>query len=168
MNNQQPYQQPGQQRYPQQQYQQPYQQQYPQQQYPMPVRRLSTNRSLLLFILLSALTFGIYGLIVMYSLSEDLNDIASRYDGRKTMNFLLMALIISPLTFGIGGIVWFHNISDRIGNELRRRNIIYSFGAGSYWGWGVLGALILIGPFIYYYKLFKSMNLLSESFNMYG
>ena len=168
MNNQRPNQQPYQQQYQQpyqQQYQQPYQQQIMQ---PAPMRKLGTSRSLLLFILLSALTFGIYGLIVMYSLSEDLNYIASRYDGRKTMNFLLMALIVSPLTFGIGGIVWFHNISDRIGNELRRRNIYYSFGAGSYWGWGVLGALILIGPFVYYHKLFKSMNLLSESFNMYG
>ena len=52
--------------------------------------------------------------------------------------------------------------------ETHMRNINFSFGAGSYWGWGVLGPLIIVGPFVYYYKLFKSMNLLSESFNMNG
>ena len=152
MNNQQPYQQP---------YQQPMMP-------PTPARQLKTNRGLLKFILLSAITFGIYGIVVMYSLSEDLNDIATRYDGKKTMNFLLVSLILTPITFGIAGIVWFHKISARIGNELQRRNIDYSFGAGTYWGWGVLGAIIVIGPFVYYHKLFKAMNLLSESFNVYG
>ncbi len=41
-------------------------------------------------------------------------------------------------------------------------------GALSYWGWNVLGAWIVVGPFIYKYKLFKAMNLLSMHYNVNG
>ncbi|MCH5323704.1 MAG: DUF4234 domain-containing protein [Eubacterium sp.] len=126
---------------------------------------IKTNRGLLKFILLSAITFGIYGLVIMSEISQDINMIASRYDGRKTMHYCLLVFIVAPITLGIGGLVWYHNISDRIGMELKRRNIPYSFGAGSFWGWCILGSLIFVGPFIYQYKLFKSMNLLGANYN---
>lgn len=140
---------------------------YQQQTY-VPVRQLNTNRGLLKFILLSIITLGIYGLVVMSSVGEDLNLIASRYDGKKTMHFCLLAFLISPLTLGVGTLVWYHKMSDRINSELRRRNINYSFGSGTFWGWCILGSLIIIGPIIYMAKLFQAMNMLSESYNMYG
>ena len=104
----------------------------------------------------------------MSAVSTDINTIASRYDGKKTMHFCLVLFIFSWLTCGIVPIVWFHNISGRIGNELRRRGINYSFGAGSFWGWDVLGSLIIVGPFIYAHKLFKAMNLLAADYNVKG
>lgn len=134
----------------------------------IPVCQLSTNRGLLKFILLSAITFGIYSLFVMSEVSTSINVIASRYDGKKTMHYLLMAIIVSPLTFGIGGLVWCHNFSERIGNELMRRRINYSFGAGTFWGWGLIGSLILVGPFVYYHKLFQAMNMISADYNING
>lgn len=134
----------------------------------MPMGQLKTNRGLLKYILLSLITFGIYGLVVMSSVSTDINIIAGRYDGKKTMHYCLVCFIFSWLTLGIVPIVWYHNISNRIGNELNRRGIAYSFGAGSFWGWGVLGAFILVGPYIYMHKMLKSMNLLSENYNING
>jgi len=133
-----------------------------------PVYKLKTNRGLIKYILLSLITFGIYGLVIMSCVSSDINIIASKYDGKKTMHFCLLAFIFSWLTFGIAPIVWYHRISARIGRELSRRGIAYSFGAGSFWGWNVLGSLIAIGPFIYVHKLFKAMNLLSEDYNING
>ena len=127
--------------------------------------KLKTNRGLIKYILLSVITFGIYGLVAMSSVSSDINLIASKHDGKKTMHYCLMTFIFSWLTLGIGPLVWYHNISNRIGNELMRRNIAYSFGAGSFWGWSILGALIGIGPLVYTHKLFKAMNLLSASYN---
>ena len=135
---------------------------------PRPVGQLKTNRGLLKYILLSLITFGIYGLVVMSAVSTDINTIAGRYDGKKTMHFCLVYFIFSWLTLGIVPIVWYHKLSARIGNELARRGIAYSFGAGTYWGWNVLGSLIIVGPFIYLHKLFKSMNLLSENYNING
>ena len=133
-----------------------------------PALKLKTNRGLLKFILLSLITFGIYALVVMSTISTDINVIASRYDGKKTMHFCLLLFIVAPLTLGIGALVWYHRISNRIGSELARRGIAYSFGAGSFWGWNVLGSLIVIGPLVYHHKLFKSMNLLCADYNVKG
>ena len=79
-----------------------------------------------------------------------------------------MAFVFSWLTFGIAPFVWSHKISARIGNELKRRGIGYSFGAGTFWGWNILGAFIGIGPLVYTHKLLKAMNKLSEHYNVYG
>lgn len=135
---------------------------------PAPYGQLKTNRGLLKFVLLSIITFGIYGIVVLSGISGDINLIASRYDGKKTVHYCLVYFVFSWLTLGIYPLVWYHGLSNRIGNELKRRNISYSFGAGTFWGWGVLGSLIIVGPFIYNYKLFKSMNLLSEDYNIHG
>lgn len=145
---------------------QPVQQPAPQQ--TAPVGQLKTNRGLLKFILLNIITLGIYSLVIFSGISSDINVIASRYDGKKTMHFCLLFFLVGPITLGIADIVWFHRISNRIGNELKRRQIAYSFSASSFWLWNVLGAVIIVGPFVYLHKLFKAMNMLSENYNING
>ena len=134
----------------------------------VPVKQLKTNRGLLKYILLSIITFGIYPLVIWSSVSTDINIIASRYDGKKTMHYCLLAFIFTGLTFGIAPFVWCHRLYARVGNELNRRGISYSIGAGTFWGWYILGMLICVGPFIAIHKLFKAMNLLSADYNVNG
>ncbi len=166
--NQQRYRQSYQQTY-QQSNQQPYQEPYRQPACPAaPAKQLRTNRGLLEFLLLSFITLGIYGIVVMSRISREINLIAGRYDGRKTMHYCLVLFVFSWLTWGIVPLIWSHRLSDRIGTELARRGIPYSFGADSFWGWGFFGSLILIGPFIYQYKLLKAMNLLCADYNARG
>lgn len=136
--------------------------------YAMPRRQLNTSRGLVKFILLNMITFGIYGIVVMSGISTDINEVASRYDGKKTTHYCLMAFLFSWLTLGISPIVWFHKLSSRIGNELARRGIAYSFGAGTFWGWNVLGSLIGVGPLVYTHKLMRAMNLLCSHYNVNG
>lgn len=62
---------------------------------------LQTNRSLTKYILLGLITLGIYDIVVMTKISNDINTIASKHDGRHTMNFCLVFFIFSWLTFGI-------------------------------------------------------------------
>ena len=133
-----------------------------------PVGQLKTNKGLLKTILLSLVTFGIYPLVVMSSVSNDINIVASRYDGKRTMHYCLLTFVIIPLTLGIAGIVWYHKISDRIGAELNRRGIDYSFSAADYWLWSVLGSLIIVGPFVYLHKMFKAVNLMNAHYNQNG
>lgn len=133
-----------------------------------PANKLKTNRGLVKYILLSLITFGIYGLVVMSKISTEINVIASRYDGKKTMHYCLVVFIFSWLTCGIVPIVWIHKLSNRIGAELTRRGIDYKFSASTYWLWGVLGSLIVVGPFIYYHKFFKAMNQLCADYNEKG
>ena len=106
--------------------------------------------------------------MVLSAVSSDINVIASRYDGKKTTHFCLLLFVFSWLTLGIAPLVWYHKISARIGNELSRRGIAYSFGAGSFWGWNILGSLIVVGPLVYLHKLLKAMNLLSQHYNTHG
>lgn len=127
-----------------------------------------TNKGLLKYILLGIITFGIYPLVVMSVLSEDVNIVASRYDNKRTMHFLLMALIVSPITCGIAGFVWYHRISNRIGAELKRRGVAYDFSAADFWLWSILGSLIVIGPFVYLHKMFRATNLMCENYNQNG
>lgn len=131
-----------------------------------PAAQLKTNRSLAKFILLSIVTLGIYGLVVMCGISKDINTIASRYDNKKTMHFAPVILVFSWLTLGIVPLIWYHRLSGRIGAEMLRRRIPSDFGAKDFWLWGILGALIIVGPFIYAHRLLKNMNLLAQDYNM--
>lgn len=133
-----------------------------------PVAQLKTSRNAIKTILLTILTFGIYAIVLYSKMSSEINLAASRYDGKKTMNFALLFFLVGPLTLEIGTLVWFHKFSKRIGEELKRRNIDYSFGAGSFWLWDMLGILILVGPFIYLHKVTKAMNLINEDYNING
>ena len=133
-----------------------------------PVSQLRTNRGLAKFIILSILTLGIYSLVVFAHISEETNIVCSRYDGQKTMNYWLLVFIVGPLTLGIGYLVWHHKLCARIGSELKRRGLDCKFGAGDFWGWGILGSLIVVGPLVFTYKLFKAMNTLNADFNEKG
>ncbi len=134
----------------------------------VPVAKRKTNKSLAKYIFLSIITLGIYGLVVMSSVSNDVNIAASRYDGKRTMHYCLLAFLVGPITLGIAYIVWFHKISNRIGKELKRRNIAYDFSCADFWLWNVLGSIIIVGPFIYYHKLFKADNLMCADYNVRG
>ena len=133
---------------------------------PVPLR---TNRRLLKLVLLNLVTFGIYGIVLFSGISSDINTIASRFDGKKTMHYCLLRFLVGPFTLGIGALVWHHRLCNRIDDELRRRGIAYRFGAGAFWGWNIFGTLLLLtGPFIYRYKLIKAMNQLCEDYNARG
>lgn len=158
------------------QYQAPQQPQYQAQQQPQyqaqqqygSVAQLRTNRSFAKVFFLSLITLGIYGLVCYGNVTDDVNTVCSRYDGKKSMNYYLLFFIVGPITLGIAMIVWMHNICNRIGNELKRRQSGYSFSASDFWLWGVLGTLIIVGPFVFGHKFFKAVNLMNDSFNRYG
>lgn len=128
---------------------------------------MKTNRGLLKFILLNFITCGIYGIVFYSAIGEDINIIATRRDGKKTMHYCLVFFLLGPITCGIFTIVWFHGVSARIGEEARARGIAGNFGASTFWLWNVLGSLIIVGPFIYMYRLCKTMNALSANYNYY-
>ena len=129
---------------------------------------LRTNRSMVKFYLLSFVTLGIYGLVLMSHVSVEINHIASQHDGRRTMHYCLMLFLLSWLTLGIYPLIWYRNLCSRIGDELYRRNINYKFGVGCYWGWNIFGSLIIVGPFIFCHKFLKAMNKLCDDYNING
>ena len=135
---------------------------------PKSALQLRTERGLAKYFLLGLITFGIYPLVVESHISEELNLVVSPYDGKRTMHFCLIVFIFSWLTLYIAPIVWYHRTSARMGDELVRRRIDYSFGAADFWLWNVLGSFILVGPLIYIYKRMKAMNLINADYNEKG
>ena len=132
-----------------------------------PEKKLKTNRSLIKFILLSAVTLGVYGIISMTELTNSLNRAAGVH-GRKEMHFCLIFFVVGPLTLGIGFLIWNHNMAVKIGNELERRGINYNLTPSQFWLFGILLLPVIIGPFIYLHKMFKAVNLICEDYNKLG
>lgn len=126
--------------------------------------KLQTNRSMWKLMILSILTFGVYGILFFIPFSFDLDKIAPKKDLSKTMNYL-WAYLLSVFTLAIVLDIWHYQIVERIEEALAARNIDYSFGTGDFWGWFFFGSLILVGPFVYFHKLCTAMNLLCESYN---
>lgn len=132
-----------------------------------PRLQLPTRRGLGKMIFLGLLTLGIYPMVIWSRIVTELNLAASRYDGKRTMPYFGMVLL-APITLGIFAFVWIHRFCRRIGDELQRRNIDYQFGPGTFWLWNILGILIIVGPFVFLYKLMKSMNQINADFNLNG
>lgn len=128
-----------------------------------------TDRSLLAFIVFSIITCGIYGIVVYCKITNEINRAASQHDGKHSMHYLLI-VFFTLLTFGIVYFVWAHRLCNRIGNELKRRQIElpFTFNADTFWLWEVLGALIFVGPFFFLHRLLTAMNKINESYNQIG
>lgn len=128
---------------------------------------LPDRRGLGKMFFLGILTLGIYPLVIWSRMVTELNILASRYDGRRTMPYFAM-MTLAPITLGIYVFVWMHKLCNRIEGELLRRDLDYRFSAKTFWLWNILGSLILVGPFVFLHKLCKAMNLLNRDFNDRG
>ena len=126
--------------------------------------KLRTDRSMWKFMILTVLTFGIYSILFFIPFSFDLDKVAPKSDRSRTMNYLWVYLL-AFFTFGSVIYVWHYQIAARVEEALERRKIEYEFGTGDFWGWFLFGSLILVGPFVYFHKLCKAMNLLCASYN---
>ncbi len=126
---------------------------------------LREERSFISYLFLNILTIGIYSIVQVSHIGSEVNLIASEHDGKHTMHFCWIVFLLSWCTLGIANLVWYHKISNRIGAELRRRNLHYDFDAGTFWLWWILGSIIYIGPWVYIYKRIHAMNLLNADYN---
>lgn len=106
-----------------------------------PKLQLPVKRSLWKMILFSILTLGIYPMVIWSRLAGEVNLVASRYDGERSMSFFGM-LMLTPVTLGIHSLVWMHKLCRRIGAELQRRYIEYTFGSKDFWIWAFLMGIL--------------------------
>lgn len=132
-----------------------------------PVAQLNEKRNWAKMFFLGILTLGIYPALSWYRIACDINLIAFKHDGKRTMSFWLL-MFLGLITCEIATLVWLHKITNRIGNELKTRNIDYKLSAKHFWLWNTLGLLIIVGPLVYIHKVCKAMNLLSKDYNQKG
>jgi len=101
--------------------------------------KLTTNRGFWLTLLLSIITFGIYGFYLIYAFARETN-IACKDDNKKTSG-LLIFLLLSFVTFSIYAIVWFCMWIGRCNEYLRKNNKPEGLQVSTY-----LLTLFLLGP----------------------
>jgi len=126
--------------------------------------KLKTNRNMWKLMILTILTLGIYSIASFMPLSFDLDKAAPKPDRSKTMNYLF-AYVISLFTFSIVLIIWNYHIAERIEEALAQRNIEYEFSTSDFWIWYFVGSFFLVGPFVYFHKLCRAMNLICADYN---
>ena len=126
--------------------------------------KLQENRSMWKLMILSIFTLGIYSIIFFIPFSFDLDKIHPNKDHSKGLNYL-WAFILAHFTGSIVLAVWHHMTASKVEEALIARHINYKFGTNEFWKFYILGSFIVVGPFIYYHKLCKAMNLLCEDYN---
>ena len=117
-------------------------------------QKLPTDRSFPMYVLLDIITGHIYQAFMLSKMSKEINIVAQ--DGKKTMNYMKLFLVMigAGLLFALGFwvksmiitkisyvllfaltiflFIWLLGISDRIGKELKRREVNYKFGASTF------------------------------------
>lgn len=127
------------------------------------MERKKEDRSLLIYMLLSVVTCGIYGLIFMWSFTNDLNDVSSAKDpdGWRSPNFIIVILLMI-VTCGIYSWYWLY----KVGNTIQRSGDDYGVRVDESGTTLILWCLLLgVGGLISYHLMFKNMNKICRKYN---
>ena len=127
----------------------------------MPLR---TDRSLLIYILLTIVTCGIYSWIFIYQLIQDVN-IACDGDGDETPNFW-MFFLLTFVTCGIYGYVWYYKLGNRLQVNCARYGAPTNEGGSAVLLWMIFGVLLCgVGAFIGWNILITNTNTVCAGYN---
>lgn len=125
---------------------------------------LKTDRSLLMYILLSIVTCGIYSWYFLYSIARDVNEVCEG-DGKKTPG-LLKFILLSMITCGIYSWVWYYNLGNRLQENAPRYGLQFSENGTSVLIWLIFGSFLCgIGAFIAMNILIKNTNAICAAYN---
>ena len=125
---------------------------------------LKSDRSLLMYILLNIVTCGIYSWFFIHKLAKDVNE-GCAGDGKKTAG-LLMYILLNTVTCGIYGWIWDYQLGNRLAENARRYNLMFSENGTTVLMWNIFGSLLCgIGPFIALNILIKNSNQICIAYN---
>jgi len=128
------------------------------------MRRIKNDRSLIVYILLSIVTCGIYPLYAIYSMAEDINTVCAE-DGQRTTG-LLLYIVFNLITCGFYSLIWWAKSASRIRDYGVKYGIPVSTSGTTYLLWTLFGLLICgIGPYIALYQYLHSLNNIAWHFN---
>lgn len=131
---------------------------------PVAAMPLKTDRSLIMYILLSLITCGIYSYIFIYQLAKDVNT-ACDGDGQETAG-LIKFLLLSMITCGIYSWIWYYKLGDRLANNAQRYGMMFQENGTTVLLWMIFGAFVCgIGPFIAWNIIIKNTNAICQAYN---
>lgn len=130
--------------------------------------RVREDRSLLMYVLLSLATCGIYGLWFYWHFYKDINTVCrvkEKDDSQNTPNYLIVVLLIF-VTCGIYSFFWLYKQGNRIQRVGEAYGERIEENGTTYLMWTLLGSIVCgIGAIMATYLQFKNMNTLSRCYN---
>ena len=131
----------------------------------MAYRPVQTNRSLIMYIILSIVTCGLYGFFFVYKLAEDVNQMCLG-DGETTAG-LGMYILLSILTCGLYSIYWLYKIQNRLYAAGPRHGIPVSETGTTFLLWYIVGSFVCgIGALVAMNIVISSANKVGTAYNM--
>ena len=129
------------------------------------MNRITTERSLVKWIIFSIITCGIYDLFFIYALARDINEMCAE-DGKETAG-LLKLILLSLVTCGIYGIYWYYSLGNRIqANANGQFDLNVTENGTTVLLWMLIGSFAFgIGSFVAMYIIIKNTNALAIAYN---
>lgn len=128
------------------------------------MKRIKTNRSLIVYILLSLITCGIYSCWFIYKLAQDVNEMC-KDDGEKTGG-LAAYIFFYIITCGFYSLYWNYKIANRLQKNAPKYGLTFSENGTSVLLWYLVGALLCgIGPFVGIHIIIKNTNAMAVAYN---
>ena len=116
------------------------------------------DRSIVMYILLSLVTCGIYSYWFLYTMAQDANVVC-----------LVQFILLSFVTCGIYGWFWYYSLANRLAENAPRYGMTFTENGTTVLMWLIVGALLCgIGPFIAMNILITNMNRLAHAYNVYA
>ena len=124
---------------------------------------LKTNRGFIKLLLLSLITFGIYGLYFTYKMAQEANlaDPAG-----KRVGGLVAYIFYTMFTLGIYAFYWNYRVCEKFGVAVRSTGQQPRITGGSWLLWTIFGVLLLgIGPIV---AAVKQIHLWNDANTIYN
>lgn len=126
--------------------------------------KVKEDRSLVMYILLSIVTCGIYSYYFLYSIAQDANVVCA--DGGKKTSGLAAFILLSIVTCGIYAWIWYYNLGNRLSENAPKYGLNFSENGTTVLMWMIFGSFLCgIGPFIAMNILITNMNALAHAYN---
>ena len=126
--------------------------------------KVKEDRSLVMYILLSIVTCGIYSYYFLYSIAQDANVVCAD-DGKKTSGRAAF-ILLSIVTCGIYAWIWYYNLGNRLSENAPKYGLNFSENGTTVLMWMIFGSFLCgIGPFIAMNILITNMNALAHAYN---
>lgn len=125
---------------------------------------LKTDRNLILYIIFTILTCGIYAWYFIYMLAKDIN-IACDGDGESTPG-LLAYIVLTIITCGLYSWYWLYKIGNRLANNAPRYGMQFQENGTTVIMWYVIGVLLCgLGSFVGMNIIIKNTNIICTAYN---
>ncbi|MCD7889323.1 MAG: DUF4234 domain-containing protein [Oscillospiraceae bacterium] len=132
------------------------------------MRRIKTDRGIVMYILLTIITCGIYGYWFIYQMAQDVNEMC-KDDGEHTSG-LVAFILLSMITCGFYAYYWYYKLGNRLQANAPSYGLSFAESGTTVLLWCVIGALLCgIGPLYAMHILMKNTNAMAMAYNqMHG